>query len=178
MIYDMKHKGSGRRRLRPWLAGGVLVVGATTAVAAGASSGDGPYRAAAVVPPTASAANQPTDRTPAAGVETVRWNGRVRLGALRFGTPGKLVVSPKGKVPLAATHHWYKKGTKVTVRAVDTRTARFLQWTGVGGCKGKKRTCTITMNESKNVIASYGLDKKGAKGLKRSDRRLQILASD
>jgi hypothetical protein len=164
MFEDFKHRG--RRRVRV----GSLVISVSAAVIAASvvAHADSPEQASkARSAPVAKAAGQ----TPGTDKK-----GNLRLGALRLGTRGTLIVSPKGKVPGPGTEHWFKRGTKVTIRAKDTKTAKFAGWSG--DCRTKKRTCTLTMSRPMVAVAGFNLDEQAAKGLKKSDPRLKVVVSD
>jgi hypothetical protein len=179
-------------RLRPWLAGGVAVLSAVTAIGCGDSSDDkadgSAAKAAATTKATTTAASgaktaaatpTTTAATPAASQPSEEAKkfiaqGTVRLMAKRLGWPGTLVVvSPKGTVD-KNNERWYKPGTEVTVRATSTKTAHFIGW--YLGCKGKAPVCKVTVkpkDDYTRVFASFELDQKAAKHLKKSDPRLQ-----
>jgi pyruvate/2-oxoglutarate dehydrogenase complex dihydrolipoamide acyltransferase (E2) component len=96
--------------------------------------------------------------------------GTARLAAVRIGTPGKLVVEPKGNVNY--WDHYYPPGTVVTVTAKDTKTARFAEWSGA--CVGKDHVCKVKMTGYKRLIGGFNLDAKAASGLPKDDPALKF----
>jgi len=181
MIEDSDRTRGVRRGVRPTMACVAVILGAATAVACGDSSDDAAPAAtkAADAPAQSKAAQAKT--TPAAPAEgpdgkeltpEVRgWidAGTPRLAAVRIGTPGKLVVEPKGNVNY--WDHYYPSGTVVTVRAKDTKTARFAAWSGT--CTGTKRVCKVKVTGYVRLIAGFDLDKAAAKGLPKNDPALK-----
>lgn len=181
----------GLSRLRPWVTGGALALSVAVAVGCGSSSDDkasdqaaapaaktqaATTDGAAAAPATASTPAA-TTTTPAQPVNPVAKKytaeGTVRLMAKRLGYPGTLeVVRPKGLVD-QNNERWYKVGTKVTVRAASTKTARFSGW--YTGCKTKAPVCTvkITKGDYTRVFAMFKLDKQAAAKLKPSDPALK-----
>jgi hypothetical protein len=176
---DSKHTGA-RLRLRSCLAGGVLVLSAVTALGCGDSSDDkaaAPAAKAAATTKAATPAATPTTPTTSTNPVAAQYTaeGTVRLMAKRLGWPGTLVVvGPKGTVD-ANNERWYKVGTKVKLRAASTKTARFVGWSGTGGCTGKAPVCTVQVKKGVDytrVYATFLLNKKAAKHLKKSDPAL------
>jgi hypothetical protein len=175
-----------------------VALGAMTALACGSSSDDVSKSADAATKTTAAAAAQPapaattttaapaastaapTTTTPAPtgnlndGKRAWQEAGTVRLAAVRTGTQGGVSVKPAGLV-YKKWNHWYKPGTQVTVRAVDTQVGRFAGWSG-GSCEGKGRTCSFTVTGTTRVIVGFLLNEKGAKKLKPDDPRLTLAA--
>jgi Divergent InlB B-repeat domain len=175
MIEDFKRLDGRRVRLRPLVATVALLVSAAPLVAWATASDEASEAQAASAQPVRQVVAAPASAKSAE--RSLAAKGLVRVGMLRLGTRGKLVAEPKGSVPGAATNHWYKVGTHVTVRAKDTRTARFSGWTGA--CQGKRRVCTfVVKKKNPNVFAGFSLDKQGAKGLKKGDPRLKVVVSD
>lgn len=171
-----------------------LIVGAATAVACGDSKDES--QSAAADTTAAQAAPAATTPAPAAPASTQgqaappasddpeakayelykRYSaqGTVRLAAISLGTPGIVQVKPKG-----IKYHWdhyYPKGTVVTLKARDTKAARFIQWSGV--CTGTKRTCTVKMDALYRTVAGFDYNAKGAKTLKSSSPLLKPGTTD
>jgi hypothetical protein len=179
------------RRPRPWMAGVAMIAGAATALACGDSSDEPAPKAAATqatsaaapattAAPAPAASDQPAESPSESGkdvpADVKAWSeaGTVRLAAVWIGTPGKLVVAPEGNVTKSdpkSWDHWYPKGTKVTVQAKDTRTARFAEW--AGACSGKSHLCKVEMTGYLRVIGGFRLDADGAKGLPKDDPALK-----
>jgi hypothetical protein len=183
MIEESDRAHGVRRRVRPGLAAIAMIAGAATMVACGDSSDDAPdgaaktKAAATTAPkPAASTTTNPAETGTNVPADVQAWSksGTVRLAALWIGTPGKLSVEPKGNMTAEdpkSWDHWYPKGTEVTVTAENTKTARFLEWSGA--CAGKDRVCKVTMTDYKRLIGGFKLDKKGAKGLPKNDPALK-----
>lgn len=191
MIEKLNGPRGARRRVRPWIAGVAVIAGAATLVACGDSSDDAGNDAAAKKPAattTAAAAAKPAATTSApagtesedvgpgkvpADVQAYSDAGTMRLAAVWIGTPGKLVVKPKGDVTNSkylGREYWYPKGTKVTILAKDGKAGRFNQW--AGSCSGTNRKCKVTMSAFQRVIAGFDLDAKAAKRLPKDDPAL------
>ncbi|HET6505569.1 MAG TPA: hypothetical protein VFG42_02155 [Baekduia sp.] len=169
MIEDFKVLDARRTRIRPWAVALALIVSAMPVAGCGDSSSEADGHASSAQAKAASR-GMPDPRAATAA------HGKVRVSALRLGTPGKLIVSPKGSVPGPGTLHWYKLGTVVTIRAKDTRTARFGGWGG--DCHGKQRVCRFKLRRTMAVVAGFAFDKRGAKGLKVGDPRLKVVVND
>jgi pyruvate/2-oxoglutarate dehydrogenase complex dihydrolipoamide acyltransferase (E2) component len=191
MFNDVQCAGGSRSRLRPWLAGGALVLSVGIAIGCGDSSDDkasAPTAKAATTTKAAPAATTPAATTPAATTPTTTTaakpltapdakkyldGGTVRLMAKRLGTPGTLVVvKPKGIVD-SHNERWYTVGTKITLRASSTKTAKFAGWSQ--GCTNKNPVCTVTVKPDAytRVFALFKLDQKAAAKLKPSDPALK-----
>jgi hypothetical protein len=176
---------------RPRVAVAVVALSAVTLVACGSSSDDGSKAdaSASVKARPAASTSSPSTAAPSTAAPAAEQpevpdpartaQGTGRLSTLRLGTPGRLVVKPKGAVPGPGTEHWYKFGTVVTVRAKDTPTARFSGWAGDANCDSSSRICKVKIAAPTTVaVAGFDLIAKGAKGLKKSDPRLRVVTGD
>jgi hypothetical protein len=191
VITELKRNWGAPGRLRLVALGMAASMGLASLTACGDES-DGAATASGSASATDSSTQVSTKATTAQSAATIKGDsgstqtkeykaltaqGTARIGTLRFGTPGTVVIKPKGYVPGRATYHWYKVGTAVTVRAKDTRTARFVQWGGI--CHGTQRVCRFTVRDlGKDAVGSFVLNPKGAKGLKKSDPRLKVVIGD
>src|SRR6185312_2032446 len=161
-------------------ASAAVIVSAASVVACGDSSDEATKTNAAVSAQTATKqqavtkpATQASPPKPTKLEKAQTAKGTVSLSALRFGYGGKLVVTPNGDTPGAATIHWYKPGTHVTVRAVNTKLAEFREWSGV--CRGKKRVCKVVVSR-KGSEAYAGFDT--ADGVKKTDPGVKFILND
>lgn len=164
-----------------------MVLSTATLVACGSSSDDQASKAkeptANVAKTTASAAapstTEPATQPPNVPDPKRTAQGTGRLSAVRLGTPGRVVVEPEGAVPGPGTEHWYKLGTRVTVHAKDTPTARFSGWAGDARCNAHSRVCRVKVSQPASiVVAGFNLVRSKAKGLKKSDPRLKVVVGD
>ncbi len=171
-----------RRPLVPAIATVAVALAAGMALECGNSSDDKASDQTAKAPAKTQAA------TPAGSTQTTPGQppvsdvakqfiaqGTTRLMAKRLGYPGTLVVvGPKGTVD-SNNERWYKIGTKVTLRAASTKTARFQRW--AAGCPNSTAPqCTVKISKGDytRVFAVFKLDKQAAKSLKKSDPALKV----
>lgn len=173
-----------RRPLMPLMATVAVVLGAGTALGCGDSSDDKAAAPAAKAPAKTQADTAAGTSTTTAATASkapasdegkkLLAQGTVRLMAKRVGYPGTLVVvGPKGTVD-SNNERWYKVGTKVTLRASSTKTARFTEWY-LGCPKSTAPVCTVKIKpgDYTRAFAVFQLDKKAAKDLKKSDPALK-----
>jgi pyruvate/2-oxoglutarate dehydrogenase complex dihydrolipoamide acyltransferase (E2) component len=187
----------GRRRMAPWMASAVIVLGALAGVGCGDSDDDGQSAAAnttAAKPAPAATTQDPAATAPATtqaqpaqsdqqdpttekGTELYNRytaEGTVRLAAIALGTPGVIKVKPVGIK--YSWDHYYPKGSTVTLTAEDTKAAKFVQWSGE--CTGQGRTCKVTMDNIYRAVAGFTYNSETAKSLDKDSPLLKPGTSD
>ena len=82
-------------------------------------------------------------------------------------------MTPKGSTPGPATLHFYKPGTRVTIRAVNTKLSRFTEW-GLS-CRGKQRVCKVVVSKKQGSVVA-GFDT--AHGVEKTDPGVEFHLND
>lgn len=174
MIEEVLRRCGRRLRGRPLVAGTAVLVSAASLSACGDASDEATNTNAAASAQTAKAPATQASSKPKALEKRQTAKGTVPVGALRFGYNGKIVVTPNGDTPGPATTHWYKPGTHVVIRAVNTKLGRFTEWTGL--CQGQRRkVCKLVVpRKGGDVFAGFNTPP----GVKKTDPGVKFTLND